>query len=90
MPVSQQKFYVRFVCLFAFAVLATLRVWISTHIMTMQGLVDEQAKRHEHVMVESNQLLLTQSKLISRDLLHQRAGELGYQEPSQILYVLQP
>ena len=86
----RQKFYFRFMCLFILALMATLKIWISTHLMTLQTKVDAQQTQLERLRVRSNQLLLTESELINRDTLRSKALAQGYQAPAKILYVVHP
>lgn len=77
-------------CLFIFAVLATFKIWVSTQAMHMQSRLNAAQKKAEQLKIASNQLLLRKTQLINRDVLHARALALGYQEPNQVLYVIQP
>ena len=77
-------------CLFILGLMATLKIWVSTHLMTMQGRVDTAQTQLDRLHVEANQLLLTEAKLINRAALRSRAAELGYQPPTSVLYVIHP
>lgn len=70
--------------------MATFKIWIATHLMTVQRRVDVKQDEFARLQVRSNQLLQRESLLIDRDNLRSTAIKKGYREPTQILYVLHP